>query len=542
MGNPLTRRSVLRGGLSLGAGIGAGLALSGCGDGPDLPPPALNADVVLPEYIPYQGVDVPLPGTPEGVLSGYEHYPATPETAFPDGLPARGDGVSFMTLIFNPVPPPLDRNSYWRALNASLGTELSFEIVAVGDYPNKFAVVQAGGDLPDAMAVVPQISQRPAMFHALFQDLSEHLSGSAVRDYPYLANFPTQAWRHTVYNGGVYGIPMPRPAAGSAMLYRTDLIEERGVDPNPGSFEEFRRLCNDLTDPDQHRYAVGDPLTTLYFVLEMLGGPNKWREENGRFTWWMEDETFEPALEAMRVLVEDGVVHPDGFNVLGRFKDWFGSGQIAVNYDGVAGWNDYYRTYSQGNEDFGLGAMIAPGYDGGPGSHWSGVSSFGVLVLKKAPKDRIRHLLRVCNALAAPFGTDAYLLRKFGEPGTHHDLQGSDPILTDAGRLQTTLPTSFITDAPLALYFPERPDVVHTQHEFHRRAVDVLVRNPAEGLYSDLDVTRGATLEARLIDEFKAITRGNGSVSSWGGKMAEWRREAGDRIRAEYEESWESFQ
>ncbi|TDC72315.1 extracellular solute-binding protein [Streptomyces hainanensis] len=535
--NGPSRRSLLRGGL----GVAAGLAVAGCGEGPDLPPARLNADVELPEYLPYQGVEVPFPGTADGVLNGYPHYPAEPTVAFPDGPPARGPGISIMTLIFNPVPPPVDRNTHWRALNESLGTDLSFEIVPVADYNNKLAVVVAGGDLPDALAVQPQTAQRPAMFHALFQDLSDHLSGGAVRDYPFLANIPTPAWRTTVYNGGIYGLPMPRAAAGSAMYYRADLVRERSLNPRPGSFAEFEELCRGLTDPDRHRYAVGDPLTTFYFVMEMLGAPNKWGEENGRFTYFLESPVVEEALEAMRRLVSAGVVHPDGFNVLNMFKDWFGSGQTAINYDGVAGWNDYYRAYAAGAEDFALDAMVAPGFDGGPGTHWAGQPSYATLVLKKAPSDRIAQLLRAFNALAAPFGTDAYLQRKYGVRGVDHELDGTDPILTDTGTIETTLPTLFVTDAPPALYLPEWPDVVRTQHDFQRRAVDVLVRNPAVGLYSDTDTTVGGQLELRLFDELRAIMRGRSATSTWRDTVAEWRREAGDTIRAEYEESWGHF-
>ncbi|MEV1007256.1 extracellular solute-binding protein [Streptomyces sp. NPDC049881] len=539
MRHGLTRRSLLGSGL----GLTAGLALSGCGNGPELPPASLNADVRLPDYIPFEGIETPLPGTPDGVPNGYLHYPAEPAVAHPDGPPARGDGISVMTLIFNPVPPPPDRNTYWRALNDSIGTDLSFEIVPVADYANKTAVVVAGGDLPDAMAVVPQTGQRPAMFHALFQDLSEHLSGSAVRDYPNLANIPTRSWATTVYNGGIYGLPMPRAAAGSVMFYRADRVRELSLNPQPADFAEFEELCLGLTDPRDHRYAVGDPLTTFYFVLEMLGAPNKWREENGRFQWWLEHETVGQALESMRRLNEAGVIHPDGFNVVGRFKDWFGNGQIAINYDGNVAWNDYYRAYAATTDGpFEIGGMVAPGYDGGPGTHWAGLSSFATLVLKKAPRDRIRQLLRAFDALAAPFGTDAYLLRKYGVRGVDHELDGTDPILTDTGAVETTLPTLFVTDAPSALYLPEWPDVVHQQHRFHQRAVDVLTLNPAEGLYSDTAVSRGDQLELRVLDEVKAIMRGRASVSSFTGVIADWRREAGDRIRAEYEESWESFQ
>ncbi|MFE4911260.1 extracellular solute-binding protein [Streptomyces sp. NPDC056652] len=537
MGSYLTRRNLLRGSL----GAAAGLALAGCGDGGPPLPLADNARVRLPEYIPYRGVAAPLAGTPEGVLNGYLHYPERPARAFPDGPPARGPDVSVMTLIFNPVPPPPDRNTYWRALDEGLGTGLTMEIVPVGDYPNKFSVVIAGGDLPDAMAVLPSATQRPAMFNALFQDLSEHLSGPAVREYPYLANIPSQSWRSTVYNGGIYGLPMPRANTGSLMYYRADRVKAKSLDPNPGSFAEFRKLCADLSEPRHSRYALGDPMTTLYFMMEMVGGPNKWREERGRFTSWLETEEIKQALDAVRRLTRDQLLHPDAYTVLGKFKDWFGSGQIALHYDGNAGWNDFYRQYAQNTEGFAIDGMLAPGFDGGPGTHWAGDASFATLVFKKAPRARIRQLLRLCDALAAPFGTDAYKLRKYGVEGVNHTLKGPDPLLTPTGTVETSVPTIFVTDAPQSLYFPERPEVVPQQHAFQKRAVDILVKNPSEGLYSETAVTSSGGLQKRIDDALKGIMQGRDPLSSWDDTLRTWRREGGDRMRAEYEKYWEGL-
>ncbi|MDT0418517.1 extracellular solute-binding protein [Streptomyces sp. DSM 41982] len=537
MGAPISRRGLLR----ASAGAAAGLALASCGDGGPAIPLADNAKVELPDYVPYKGVKPALAGTKDGVLNGYRHYPADPARAFPEGPPAKGPGVRVMTLTFNPVPPPQGRNPYWRALNEQLGTDLDVEIVPVGDYPNKFSVVVAGGDLPDAMLVLPTASQQPAMFNALFEDLTEHLSGPAVREYPYLANIPTDAWRWTVYNGGIYALPMPRANAGSIMFYRSDRFKERELDPNPGDFKEFQQLCRDVSDPKHSRYALGDPITTLNFMMEMVGGPNIWREENGKFTFWLESEEIKEALDAARKLTQEHLLHPDAYSVVGKFKDWFGNGQIALHYDGNAGWNDFYRQYAQNNKGLEIDGMLAPGFDGGKGSHWAGYSSFAVLAIKKAPKSRVRQILRLANAMAAPFGTDAYKLRKYGIEGHDHERRGTDPILTPDGTTETALPTGFITDAPLSLYFPERPDVVDRQHSFQTRAAEVLVRNPTEGIYSETNAKTFGALKLKTDDVLKGIMQGRNKLSSLDETVRMWRREGGDQMRAEYEKAWASL-
>ncbi|GHJ42623.1 ABC transporter substrate-binding protein [Streptomyces sp. TS71-3] len=539
MGAYLTRRNLL--GAGLGAAAAAGLA--SCGDGGPAVPLADNKDVRLPDHVPYRGVHADLPATDAGVLAGYYHYPRDPVPASPGGPPAEGPPIRIMTLTFLPVPPPAAKNPLWRGLNESVGTELDYEIVPVADYPTKFSLTVAGGQLPDAMLVLPTAPEQPPMLHALCEDLSPYLSGGAVREYPYLANIPPASWRTTVYAGGLYGLPMPRLNSGSAMFYRADILRQKGLDPHPADFREFLKLCKDLSDPRHARYANGDPVVTLYFVLEMLHGANLWRERGGRFTWWMEEsDIMHRALDAMRQLVRAETVHPDGFTTQGKFKDWFGNGQIAINYDGQTGWNGYLTQYGATSPKFDVDAMVAPGFDGGPGSHWSGLSNYAILAVKKAPKERIEQILRAFNLLASPFGTDHYLLRKFGVRGHDFAYKGSDPIPTPSGTLDSGLPTAFTTDAPQSLYYPQDPGVVRRQHDFQKRAVAVLVPNAAEGLYSETDVTLGGTAKDNLIEgPLKGYMRGNTDWGEFQDAVRNWRRTVGDKMRAEYEKYWESL-
>ncbi|MFJ2954462.1 substrate-binding domain-containing protein [Streptomyces sp. NPDC087270] len=537
MTSALSRRGFLLG----AAGITAGMALSGCGDGgPDISQAAANAKAQLPSYIPYRGVPTTMPSSPQGITPGYLHYPAEPVKAFPEGPPATGPGIDIMTLIFNPVPPPVGRNTMWKALDKSVGCDLNFQITPVGDYPDKFAVVIAGGDLPDAMLMLLQSANRsPQMLSVLFQDLSEHLSGDNIRDYPYLANIPTASWAPCAMNGGIYALPMPRMLSGGPTYTRLDLFRKKGIDPNPTSWKEFAQLCKDITDPKANQYALGDPITAFNFAMQSLHGANQWGEENGKFTWYLETEEAKQSLDAVRQLTKAGALHPDAYSVTGKVKDWFGGGQIAMNPDAPSSWNDYYTTYASATKGFELGAMIAPGWDGGARAQWQGSANYAVLVVKKAPKPRIKQILRAMNALAAPFGTDGYLLRKYGVQGPDHTMQGSDPILTPQGQNEVTLPTIFATDAPQVLYYPAKPEIVASQYAFQKAAVPILMPNPAEPLYSETSSRKSGLLQTSIDDTRKGIMQGRVPLSEWDGVMKDWRKNAGDQIRAEYEKAWE---
>ncbi|MFE4667074.1 extracellular solute-binding protein [Streptomyces sp. NPDC056716] len=541
--NTVTNKLSRRGFLASAAGVAAGLTLSACGDHRPVSTAAANAQVPLPTYLPYQGVETSMPATADGVAPGYLNYPKDPVRAFPDGPPAKGDPIDIMNLIFNPVPPPVDRNTMWQALNQYVGCDLNFQITPVADYPSKFAVTIAGGDLPDAMLMLPPNSNAaasPDMLSTLFEDLTPYLSGDAVRDYPHLANIPTASWGMTVLNGGIYSVPMPRPLSGGPNFVRLDLLKQLGVDPNPTSWREFEQLCKDVTDPKANRYALGESVTAWEFAMQSLGAPNKWGEENGRFTWYHETEEAKQALDAVRSLTKAGLMHPDTYTVIGKAKEWFGTGHTVMNPDGPVAWNDYYTVYGPNAKDMEIGYMMAPGWDGGPGVQWQGQSSYATLILKKAPKARIQQILRALDALATPFGTDGYLLRKYGVQGPDHTLRGTDPILTAQGGAEVTLPTIFATDAPFTLYYPAKPEIVSRQYAFQKQAIGQRRPNPAEALYSPTNARKSGLLQTGLDDIRKGIMQGRRPVSDWDDAMNTWRKEAGDQIRAEYEQAWEA--
>ncbi|MFF2941967.1 substrate-binding domain-containing protein [Streptomyces niveus] len=537
---PLNRRGFL----ASAAGVGAGLALTGCGDFKPRPAALANANAKLPTYNQYKGVATSMPATQDGVSAGHQHFPSDPPKAFPDGPPAKGPDIDIMNLIFNPVPPPVEKNVMWQALNKYIGCDINFAITPVNDYPQKFAVTLAGGDLPDAMLMLPpdqNSAATPDMLHALFEDLTPHLSGDNIRDYPFLANIPTDSWRPCVRNGGIYALPMPRPVSGGPLYTRLDLFKKKDLDPNPKTWREFVQLCKDITDPKAHQYALGDPVTTWNLVMQMLGAPNWWREEGGRFTHHFEMEECKQAMDAVNQLKKAGVMHPDAFAVKGKFKEWFGNGQIVMHPDAPVAWNDFYTLYGPVSKGMDIGYMLPPDWDESTrGGQWQGRANYATLIIKKAPKARIKQILRAMNALAAPFGTDGYLLRKYGVQGPDHTLKGPDPIPTPQGTSETYLPTIFATDSPFTLYYPQKPEIVPDQYAFQQEAVKKLIPNPAEALYSATDAKMTKLFFATLDSLRMGIMQGRNSPGEWDGAIKNWRQKAGDKMRAEYEQAWEA--
>ena len=64
-----------------------------------------------------------------------------------------------------------------------------------------------------------------------------------------------------------------------------------------------------------------------------------------------------------------------------------------------------------------------------------GPGNFGFAIIKKSNADRVKELLRVLNYLAAPFGSQEYMVSKFGIKDTDYTLNDKgSPVFTDKGK------------------------------------------------------------------------------------------------------------
>jgi putative aldouronate transport system substrate-binding protein len=498
---------------------------------------AANAAVRLPEYIPYTGVKPDLPGNAKGVLAGFYAYPQHRATGV-RGKPAPGKAITALVNIFEPVPPAMGSNPFWKELDKRIGTELRLNMVPDAQYLQKLAAVLAGGDLPDLVQIRMDQPQRAQILKAEFTDLTEYLSGDAVKKYPFLANIPTDSWRACVYNGGIYALPTPRPVVGSIMFCREDLIKDKGLGREPKSYADFVELCTGLTDAKKKQWALGfgaaGPLSTWAFLMQMLDAPNEWEQRGGKFTSWFEAEEAKQAASDLRALVKKGVFHPDSFAATSDPRVWFGTGRTALNRDGAAAWDLLANTYH-----IGVGGLVAPKYHGGGDApHYAGGATFALTALKKtSDKKRVDQLLSLANWLAAPFGTEEHLFRNYGVEGDDFTFAKGVPALTSQGTKYTTLPLEYLVDGPPFLG-PGEPDRVRAQHDYQQRVVPGLLRSPATGLYSNTDTTKKAQIQKLMTDVLSQIMQGNKPVSAWDDAVRNWRTQGGDAIRKEYEAAY----
>ena len=496
-----------------------------------------NDAVKLPTYTAIEGAKADFAGTAEGVEPAYKTYPTDHKKTVSE-RPGNGkDSITGMVINYSTVPPSADRNPFWQGLNQRLGVDLKLQIVPNADYPQKFATVIAGNELPDMM-LTQVVANFPSLLDKRFSPLDEYLSGDAIKDYPNLANIPTQIWKSVIYNGHIYGLPLPRGLIGVYNFIRADRFKEAGVSTAPKGFDELIDAGKALTNPKKRRWAysmVNQPRALLARINEE---PNGWQNEGGKFTHAYETDAYKQSLNDLISMWKSGVMHPDSFNDQQPFKELFAAGNVAINAaDGYTGFNAYQQNGAT-SKGFELGLMPVYTRDGSKLAPWAlGSGSFGMSSIKKMDADRIKLCLRVANYLASPFGSEEYTYLSYGKEGRDHTLdKNGSPVVKESQRAKVAVPMRYIGDGPKADFTPGRPQDAKTQHDYQSMEIPQGVADASIGLFSNAVATKNATAGTKFTDGVNAIVQGRKPFSEYDEILKAWQSEVGDAARKEYQD------
>lgn len=546
---PFTRRAALKGAALTGAVVGVG-ALGACTPGTDdpvAPNTAGQAPVdpsIVPTLIPYEGPTPDLPGDGFALPNGYFSYPSGVADAITE-KPGDGSKVTIACGQDRPMPPGVGSNAYWQALNETVGAELDFQMVPESDYRARSQTLLAGGAMPDLFQLPANTPDTPAIAEANFADLTEYLSGDNVAEYPFLANEPTTTWEQAIYNEKIFGVRYPLHLMGSFMFARRDLITERGASVDDVTdAESFLDLCREVTDPTANRWALSNPIWTAWYVSEMLGVPAysqlEWLEEGGTFTQVWETPEFREAMEFTRMMIDEGLFHPDAHSLgAGGSLQQFQAGRVVLNYSGGNQWETRVAS-----DKLDVTAIAPVAFDGsGMGVQALSKGTYSMTAISKdADPDRIRMLLRIMNYMAAPFGTNEYKFLHYGEEGTHHTNTDGNIELTQTGQTEVALPTKYVANPPTWVYIPGHEEEAREYHAFIEKVVAAGVQDAATGLWSETDQSRRGEINVIVNEKIAGYYRGDNTLEDYDTAVADWLDAGGEAIRVEYETAFEARQ
>lgn len=501
----------------------------------------------LPTYVAFKGPKPDYPATAAGIEAGYASYPKHLVSSL-SKAPGAGETITALVPAYTQPPTPMGQNAYWQAINKAANVTFNPTIAASSDYPAKLNTVVAGGDLPDYLHFpfsVP-FQHLPQFLSASCTDLTPHLGGDAVKQYPNLANIPEFAWRSTVIGGRIMGLPVPRSVQSSNLLFvHQELLDKAGVS-QPKSLDDLTRLFKALTRPQDGRWAVAahaqQPGYAYQFYLQIFKGPNNWRvDKNGKFTKDIETEEFKATLGYIRELVQAGVYYPGSSSIgTNAAKTLFDGAKVAAVFDSWSAYGGYWNRALTIDPNSKIRVMIPFGHDGGKPSYFLGIGNFGLTTIPKTSGSHLKLLLRVADYLAAPLGTTERMLLDNGVE--HVDFENDangNPVKTTKGQAEINLQLGYVTGAPTTLYDGQDLKYAGIAHALEGQLMQASTADPTVGLYSPTWSDRQATLVQLVADRLNDILSGRTPMSGLSQLVSDWRSQGGDTARKEFQQAYQ---
>lgn len=141
-------------------------------------------------------------------------------------------------------------NEWWSRFFAETNSKWTINFIPSNDYPNKYDLILASGDLPDI--IMSENANHPSTVQAIqngaFWNLTPYL-GDFSR-YPNLAkNVTPNAFKYASFEGQIYAIPRSRPQIDLGISIRKDWLEKYGLNM-PTTLDEYRDVLKVLVDND----------------------------------------------------------------------------------------------------------------------------------------------------------------------------------------------------------------------------------------------------------------------------------------------------
>ncbi len=485
----------------------------------------------------------PAPGVPEAYLK------LPPPFKSVAAIPGRGGKVTAAVMSYSTPVPPRSENTFWQELEKWLGVTYEPDLIPADAYPEKMATLIAGGTLPD-LTVIEQLNA-PGLLKTVnqgaFTDLTPYLIGDALKEFPNLAKLPEYGWRNVKIKNKIYGVPRVRFIPDQALFFRDDWAAKLGT-PRPKNADEFLKVLQDMTkgDPDGNgaadTYGIASWGTFTFnqpFFRMMFRVPNGWRlNPDGTLTNAVETDEFKAAIAYIKRLWEAGVYHPDSPSLsVQKTKDGFAAGQYGAYMDGWTALTGQRAKLRERDPGMSATILIPPGHDGGQGVTYNSQGFFGFAAIPATvgkDKERVKELLRICDYLCAPFGSEEYNFLRYGLPGVHHEIKNGLPVTTDKGRAEMGA-LATVAQRTDTFFYPNYPEEAAVMQRLCAEQLAVGIDNPVVSLYSPTATAKAGELNQFGQDRLSAIILGREPFSALDQYVKEWRSRAGDQMRKEYE-------
>ncbi|MEZ0110773.1 putative aldouronate transport system substrate-binding protein [Catenulispora sp. EB89] len=548
-----SRRQVFRTSAALGGAIAAAPLLSACGSGKAAvkesgaaAPSTVKS--VLPTYKASTLVtpDIPPVTGANGAASdpGFLAFPATPAKSV-TGPVGSGGSYQAVTPLWGSVPPA--GNSYYTAVNQAIGATLTDSPSDGTTYATMLATRFASGNIPDWLDVPGWNTQGIQNFaegvDKFFKDLTPYLAGDKVLDYPNLAAIPTGGWQAGVWNGKLYGIPLWTSAGlfAGLLYYRGDLFASAGIDASTiTSADKLFELGKELTDTAKGQYAFDDLGVYLFQVFNITSattGTGFKADSTGKLISKYEQPEFLEYLAFANKLAKSGYMHPDALSGdASKADNRFWAGKSVISAGGTGAWNKADALSGvAANPSYIRQGFKVFSFDGSTPTIGLGAGAGMFSYLNKKLTDaQVKELLRIADYLAAPFGTEEYLVSRYGKEGTTYTVTSAGPALNDEGNKIVTDTYDQLANCQAITFNSGYNQITKDYAAWQADAV----QHAYKPMFYAMNITepqQTAKATTALESVITDVKYGRKSVADYQTALSSWVTNAGDPLRTFYD-------
>jgi putative aldouronate transport system substrate-binding protein len=172
-----------------------------------------------------------------------------------------------------------------------------------------------------------------------------------------------------------------------------------------------------------------------------------------------------------------------------------------------------------------------------------GIFGFTAIPSTITDEERIKELLRIFNWLSAPFGSEEWLYKSYGEEGTHFEYnENGFPVANDLYQQENGGLTAYIGGNLLVNVNAEQPELAPLATDEGNAIYKLGIDDPTANLFSPAAIDKGSTLSQIIADGITDIITGRADMSKLDQIVSDWQSRGGDEVRKEYEEAYAANQ
>ncbi|WP_249898073.1 extracellular solute-binding protein [Paenibacillus sp. PK3_47] len=458
-------------------------------------------------------------------------------------LPSSAFNLSIGATLIGELPP--NNNEVEQAIEAYTQTNLQIEWIPMSAYDDKLRLMIAAGELPKLVKLGYSPDYIATIKAGQFWEL-----GPLLKDYAHLSALDNQYYHNISVEGRIYGVPIIRDLGRATIQYRKDWFDRLGLEV-PVTLEDWYTVVRAMTleDPDGNgkhdtygmvldkRYNT-DVSSILTRISVSQGGPNKWLEEEGRFTPEFLTEPFLDTLKLFRRLYREKLINSDFVVVdTNETTKIYDSGRAGIQISGgnAQSWMDKLtKTVPEAEVD--VAFLTGPEGNRLPGE--PGNAGFFAI-----PKDSVKTLEEVRQILDfldklfdPPMQTvisKGIESRHWADKGEYAEILDRTLDLKEVKPYRDLFP--YLVYDQSSVKPSLQPELYLRTQQLGRQNREYIVENPALTLESDTYREKGKELELIILDAETKFIMGMIDEEGWQAELARWQEAGGTRMCREYE-------